>query len=346
MIKHLSPLLLMLLLLPALHVKAQDYDDPNVYLKAVNNAQADFNKVYMSYISAAWHSNRAGKVARLRQLVEDNITTCRYKIIDLPYYKHDNLLRQSNIDYLWLLNKVFNEDYKHLVNMEEIIDQSFDKMELYLLLQERINDTLKAAADRMEQAEKDFAAKYNVPLTDSRSKATQKMELANKVGKYHDKVYLLFFKCLWQESQVMDAIDKKNITKIEQARSALLKYATDGPLALDTVGAYDNDASLAGACRQSLAFFTKEAETGIPKISDFLLKQENFTKLKAAFDAKPRNTQTKEDKDNYDKAEKELTADFATVSQTYKGLLAERNKAIVNWNNIDQKFTDAHVPYY
>jgi hypothetical protein len=130
--KYLLSLLLILALLPALRVNSQNYDDPGVYMKAINSAQADFNKTYLSYISAAWHSTRALKIERLRQQVVDNLTTCRYKIIDLPIYKHDNSLRQSNIDYLWLLTKVFNEDFSHLVNMEELIDQSFDKMELYL----------------------------------------------------------------------------------------------------------------------------------------------------------------------------------------------------------------------
>jgi hypothetical protein len=339
---HLLPILL----LTVLHTKAQNYDDPVVYMKAINNAQADFNKIYMSYISAAWHSSRAGKIVRLRDQVVENITTCRYKIIDLPYYKHDNVLRQSCIDYLWLLNKVFNDDYKHLVNMEDLIDQSFDKMELYLLLQEKINDTLKAATDRMDKAKIDFATKYNLTLTDDRSQVTQKMELANKVGKYHDKVYLLFFKCLWQEIQVMDAIDKKNITKIEQARSALLKYADDGVLALDSLSAFDNDGSLAESCKQSLAFFKKESETELPKISDFLLKQENFIKIKTAFDAKPANSLTKDDKDAFKKAEADINAAYTAVSLTFKGILADRNKVIINWNNADQKFTDKHVPYY
>ncbi len=343
--KYLS-LLLVTLLLQALNVKAQNYDDPGVYVKAINKTQADFNKAYMSYISAAWHSNRAMKIEKLRQQVIEDLTTCRYKLIDIPYYKHDNSLRQSNIDYLWLMNKVFNDDYSHLVDMEALVDQSFDKMELYLLLQEKINDTLKAATDRMDVAEKSFATKYNVTLTDDKSQLTQKMELANKVSKYHDKVYLLFFKCEWQESQVMDNMGKKNITKTEQARSALLKYANDGLAGLDSLASYDNDPIIADACRQSLAFYKKEAETEFTKISDFLLKEEEFTKIKAAYDAKPQNTRTQQDTDAYKKAEADLNTSFAVANQTFKGIIADRNKVIINWNNAEEKFSNKYMPYY
>jgi hypothetical protein len=314
-------------------------------MKAIASAQADMNKKYMAYTSAAWHSNRAGKVDKLRQQLIESITNCRYKIIDLPIYKGDNALRKSNIDYLWLLNKVFYEDYSHLVNMEGLIEQSFDKMELYLLMQEKINDTLKIANDRIAQAEKEFAVKYNVTVTDNKGDATQKMETANKVSKYHHRVYLLFFKCAWEEGLVFDAIRKENITQLEQARSALVKYATDGFAGLDTLGSYDNDGNLAAACRQTLEFYKKEAETDIPKLSDYLLKKEQFAKLKTAYDAKGKN-KTQQDTDAYNKAVTDLQASLATANLGFKSLIADRDKVIINWNKVDEKFSDNHMPYY
>jgi len=335
-----------ILLMPALIVKAQNYDDPGIYMKSISSIQTDFNKTYMAYISAAWHSNRAMKIEKLRQQVVDNLTTCRYKIIDLPYYKHDNSLRQSNIDYLWILTKVFNDDFTHLVNMEDLIDQSFDKMQLYLLFEEKINDTLKAANERIGEAEKDFATKYNVTLVSNKTDVAQKMEISNRVSKYRNKVYLLFFKCVWQESQVMEAIDKKTITKIEQARSALLNYATEGLTTLDTLSSFDNDPSLVEACRQSLTFYKKEAETEISKVSDFLLQEENFAKIKSSYDAKPQNSKTKQDTEAYNKALFDVNAGFTTASQAFKGIFADRNKMIVNWDKAEQKFIDAHMPYY
>lgn len=336
----------MFLLVHTLNAAAQNYDDPVVYMKAINNTQTDFNKTYLSFISAAWHSNRAGKIDRLRQQMVTNLTTCRYKLIDLPYYKHDNSLRQANIDYLWLLTKIFNDDYSHLVNMEDLVEQSYDKMELYLLFEEKINDTLKMANERMAQAEKDFAAKYNVALTSNKNEVVQKMETSNKVSKYRNRVYLLFFKCAWQEGQVMDAVSKKNITKTEQARSALLKYAEDGFAALDSLGGYDNDATMIATCRQALTFFKKEGETELPKLSDFLLKQENFSKIEASYNAKPKNSHTKEDDDGYKAALAETNKAYETATQGLKNIITERNKVIDNWNKVEQKFIDTHMPYY
>lgn len=336
----------LLLLLCSFQSNAQNLEDPGAYIGAINNAQMDMNKTYMAYISAAAHSGRARKVEKLRQQAIESITIAKYKIIDLPIYKGDNSLRKSSIDYVGLVYKVFNDDYAHIVNMEELVDQSFDEMQLYLLLQEKTNDTLKAANERMDKAVKDFAAKYNVNLIDDKSELGKKMEEAGKVSKYRDKVYLLFFKCNWQEGQLTDAVNKKNVTTIEQARNALVKYAGEGLAALDTLKSFENDPSLAVACRQALTFYKKEAETETPKVSDYILKEENFNKIKTSFDAKPQNSRTKEDVDAYNKAVNEMNKAVNVANQVNSSNNNSRKQITDNWNNAEKSFGDAHVPYY
>lgn len=336
----------LLLFLCSFQSNAQGLDDPGAYIGAINNAQLDMNKTYMAYISAAAHSGRARKIEKMRQQAIESITNAKYKIIDLPIYKGDNSLRKSSIDYVSLVYKVFNDDYAHIVNMEELVDQSFDEMQLYLLLQEKTNDMLKAANERMDKAVKDFAAKYNVKLIDDKTELGNKMEEAGKVSKYRDKVYLLFFKCNWQEGQLTEAINKKNVTTIEQARNALIKYATEGLAALDTLKSFQNDPSLAVACRQALIFYKKEAETETPKVSDYILKEENFNKIKTSFDAKPQSGRTQQDVEAYNKAVNEMNKAVNVVNQVNNNNNNTRKQILDNWNNAEKSFGDAHVPYY
>jgi len=336
----------LLLLLCSFQSNAQNLDDPGAYISAINNAQMDMNKTYMAYISAAAHSGRARKIEKMRQQAIESITNAKYKIIDLPIYKGDNSLRKSSIDYISLVYKVFNDDYAHIVNMEELVDQSFDEMQLYLLLQEKTNDTLKAANERMDKAVKDFAAKYNVKLIDDKTELGAKMEEAGKVSKYRDKVYLMFFKCNWQEGQLTEAINKKNVTTIEQARNALVKYATEGLAALDTLKSFENDPSLAVACRQALTFYKKEAEIETPKVSDYILKEENFNKIKTSFDAKSQSSRTQQDVDAYNKAVNEMNK-AVNVANQVNGTINNNKKQITdNWNSAEKSFGDAHVPFY
>src|SRR6266487_1971141 len=143
-------------------LQAQTLDNPGSYMTAVNNAQNEMNKKYMAYMSAAAHSGQAKRIEKMRQQTLESITNSKFKIIDLPYYKGDNSLRKSSIDYVDLCYKVFNEDYAHIVNMEEIAEQSFDEMEAYLLLQEKTNEKIKEVYAYMGSAENVFANKYNV----------------------------------------------------------------------------------------------------------------------------------------------------------------------------------------
>ncbi len=323
---------------------AQNLENPGEYMTAISKAQGEMNKSYMAYLSAAAHSRRARKIEKKRNQALEAITNCRYKITDLPYYKGDNSLRKSSIDYVALCYKVFNEDYAQIVNMEEIAEQSFDQMQAYLLLQEKTSEKLKEAADKMEQATKDFAAKYNVTLIDSKSELGNKMEAAGKLNRYHNKVYLAFFKCNWQDGQIVEAMNKKSLNNLEQSRNALISYANEGLAVLDTMKHFEGDAALAIACKQALNFYKKMAENDLAKLTDYYLKQENFEKMKKSFDAKG-GSGTKEEVDAFNKAVKEINAAINSFNQTNAAINNGRNQAVQSWANTEKNYMDAHMPY-
>src|ERR1700722_4331144 len=187
------------LLLPAAIIigfiaPAAAQDDPGSYMSSISTAQMEMNKSYMSYISASAHSSRKRKIEKLREQTVDNIVICQNTINNLAPYKADNSLRQSSISYVQLCYKVFNDDYAHIVNMEDIAERSYDEMQAYLLLQQATNDTLEMAITRMKTAEQGFAKKYGVTLVDQKTELGEKMEQTDRMGRYRDKVYLLFYK--------------------------------------------------------------------------------------------------------------------------------------------------------
>ena len=112
-------------------------------MTAINNAQTEMRQKYMAYISAVAHGCRARKIKKMRLAALESISNSKYKTVDIRIYKGDNSLRKSSIDYIELCYRVFNEDYKHIVDMEEIAEQSFDEMQSYILLMEKTNEKLK-----------------------------------------------------------------------------------------------------------------------------------------------------------------------------------------------------------
>jgi len=327
--------------------KAQDVTaDPGAYMNAITAAETNMSKAYMAYISASAHSGRKRKIDKMREQAVGSIITCQNTITGFPDYKGDNSLRQSSLNYVELCYKIFNEDYAHIVDMEDISQRSYDDMQAYLLLQEATNDTLKVANQRITQAGNTFAAKYNVRIISEKSELADKMQAADNVGEYRDKVYLLFFKCNWEDGQLVEAINQKNVTKIEQVRSALDKFAIEGLAVLDTLHNYENDPGLVNAGKQALAFYKQEAETDIPKVTDFFLKEENFTKLKAAMDAKADNQRTQQDVDAYNKAVSDMNDGVNAYNETNNDLNNNRTAINENWTEAERQFTDKHTPYY
>ena len=185
-------------------------------MTAIANAEMVMNKTYLGYMSAVAHSGSAKKVEKMRQQTLESIQDCKFKISELPYYKGDNSLRKSSMDYIDICYKVFNEDYAHIVNMEEIVEQSFDEMQLYILTMEKTNEKLQDAYEKIKKAQNDFAAKYKVTVLNTKDELSNNMEITSKVNSYRDKLYLIFFKCNWQDDQITDAINSKKLTGIEE----------------------------------------------------------------------------------------------------------------------------------
>jgi len=316
------------------------------YMNSISDAETQMNKSYMAYVSAAAHSSRKRKIEKLRVQTVDNIVICQNTINYLTAYKGDNSLRQSSLSYVQLCYKIFNEDYVHIVNMEDIAERSYDEMQAYLLLQQATDDTLEVAVKRMDKAERNFAAKYNITLTDAKSELGDKMDATGRQSKYRNKVYLLFYKCNWEDNQLTTALNEKNVTKVEQTRSALDKYAIERLKVLDTLHTFENDGSLANACNQALTFYKNEAETQIPQLTDFFLKEENFEKLKTALDAKPQSTRTQQDVDTYNKGVNDMNNSVNTFNQINADLNNGRNDVNKIWDATEKAFIDVHTPYY
>lgn len=338
--------IVILLLAASFNLHAQDINNnAGAYMTAITNIEIGMDKSYLAYMSAVAHSGRARKVEKMRQRTLESIQDAKMKIAGLPYYKGDNSLRQSNIDYVDMCYHVFDDDYAHIVNMEDIIEQSFDEMQLYILLQEKTNEKLQGAVEAVDSAGKVFAGKYNITIVDENDEISKDMGVTSQVLNYRDSLYLLFYKCNWQDGQITKSINEKKITGLEEARNALDTYAKQGLQTLDHLNNFEGDNTLALACKWALQFYQKLAEKELPQVTDFFLKQDNFNKMKNAFQSKPRRSLTKQDIDTYNQAVNDFNASVNNMNQLNADMNNQRNQCIEDWNNADKQFMDTHIPH-
>lgn len=330
----------------AITSRGQAIENPGEYMTAIYKARTEMDIKYMQYLSAAAHGRRARKIEKLRGEVLESINQSKYKTTDLPKYKGDNALRQGSIDYITLCYRVFNEDYKKIVDMEELAEQSFDGMSAYLLLQDKITEKLTEASEKLQKTSKEFAAKYNVLLDETQSALGSKLDVAGKLNDYTNALFLIFFKCNWQDNEMVTAMNNKKVNDVEQTRNALLRFANEGLKGVDTLKTFNGDPSLANACREVLKYYKKMAETDVPKLTDFYLKEEAFTKAKKAFEGKPADSRKQPDVDAYNKAVNEYNESINTFNKTNNAVNKERAQALNTWEAAQKKFQDANMPYY
>ncbi len=326
--------------------KAQNFDDPVVYMEYIGKTQHELMKKYLSYTSAVSHGKSARKVEKKRNELIESCWETRSKVNAMPFYKGDRALRDASVKYLEILYRVLNEDYSKIVNMEEIAEQSYDNMEAYLLAQEKADEKLQEAGEKSEGMQQQFADKNNIRLIQTESDLTKKMIQSGRVNHYYNEIYLIFFKSYKQEMYLTEAVNGKNINAIEQNKNALVRFANEGLAVLDTIKNFDGDPSLINSCKKMLQFYQKEASEGIPVVTDFFMKNETFTQIKKEMDKKSSGSLTQAEVDKYNGMVKDFNAAVNGYNNTQKQLNSNRSTFLNDWNNAVKQFMDRHMPYY
>jgi hypothetical protein len=263
----------------------------------------------------------------------------------LKPFNGDASLRDAFRNYWDILLKVFNEDYHKIVDMEEIAEQSYDNMEAYLLAQEKAGEVLDQASGNIAPVYSKFAENNNVRLVDGGdSKMQQKLRQVGLVNSYNHQMFLIFFKSYKQEAYVWEAFNKRDVNGVEQNNNALIRVAEEGIAKLDTMKAFHGDQSVRNSCKKVLDFYRDEAKKQIPLLSDFIIKNDDFAKIKKAYDGKSASSRTQSDADVYNKAVNDINDAIDQSNKIATDANNNRKKVLDNWENSRRQFMDRHVP--
>jgi hypothetical protein len=143
---------------------------------------------------------------------------------------------------------------------------------------------------------------------------------------------------------LLDAVNKSDINAAEQNRLTLIKYANEGLAKLDTLRAFEHDASLIVSLRRILRFQIKEAEGGMVKQIDFMMKRSEFDKLQKAMESTPTNKRTQADIDSYNKAVNKFNELITSSNASLNADNAARKKVMDDHQESEKKFLDTHIP--
>lgn len=319
---------------------------PVDHMNALSEREEALRKKYMSYISTVAHSRSARKMEKRRTDLLREIQNNIREGGRLAAYKGDASLRNAYVEYWKVLLHLFKEDYQKIVDMEEVIERSYDEMEAYLLLQEKIDEKMRSSFGLVSASYNLFAANHQVRLLSGEtSKLDEKLKRAGEVSHYVNQVYLVYFKSTVQENKLLDALNNRDLSAIEQLKSAVAQFSEEGLSRLDTFKTFHGDGSLINACRNVLEFQRDEVENKIPALTGFLLKADEFDKMKKSFEAIPAARRTQDDVDNFNRAVKEYNDQIPVFNKNSSALFSSRNKVMEQWEASRKRFIDMYTPY-
>ena len=296
------------------------------------------------YLKSVTHGKSARTVEKKRQELLAAIKTQKANANRMKGYQSDTRLRDAVATYLDLSYTVLKEDFDKILDMEDIKEQSYDYMEAYLLAREQANEKLDTAFQAVVKAQEAFAADHDIQLRDAETDAKlQKISKANEALKYYNDVYLVFFKSYKQDIYVIDALQREDVSGVEQNASALAGMAEEGQQQVKALPAYRGDNSLKQAATEALKFYQQAGEEFYPSLVDFYIKKDNLEKVRKVVEAKSKKDRTQEDIDQYNAASNEFNAAVNKYNATNQMLNDERSKQLKKWNEKNDQFFSAHA---
>ena len=338
---------LLLTLFVAVFVSAIADAQGTTAVEYMNTISVKYRKIQQDmwdYTSAVAHGKSAKKVESRRAELIQTTFQAMNEMKRMPAFEGDATYRDSVVSFLNMYYIILKEDYAQIVDMEAISEQSYNDMEAYMTAKGMANEKMNSAAAMVADQQKVFAGQHNITLHDADDNLSKNMVAADEVYEYYNVLYLIFFKSYIQEKYLIEAINKKDVSAIEQNKNALLSTANEGLEKLESVADFKGDNTIVTACTEILTFYKDEAENKVSLITDYFIKTENFNTIKTSFDQIKPNNRTQADVDAYNNAVNAMNASVEVYNTTNAELSAGRSKTLDNWNNSTAKFTDKHVP--
>jgi hypothetical protein len=331
------------ILIITLNIQAQNFKEASSYLSFIGEEQDDISKNMWKYTKAIAHSRSDRAVASKRKTLIKTVKGAISKISKANGFEGDDyknkVLRHLNFN----LN-LLNEDYAKIIDMKAVAEQSYDAMEAYMMAQELADKKLEESQQQYELDFYLFADKNNIKIIENESDLGKKMALSNIVFQHYKEMYLIYFKVYINEVYLMDALNKNDVSGIEQSANALSESANEGLEILKTIKSYKDDASIVKATTAAFNFFKDEAEAKTPMLTEFLVMNEDFEKIKEALEKTPERKRTKKQVDDYNKKVKQLNKGANTFNKINNDLNTKRQQVINKLNVANQNFLSKHIP--
>ena len=210
-----------------------------------------------------------------RKEVMEQIIQSKEKIKSMPALDGDTHLRDEAVEALLEYQHAFELDYKDIIGLKKKSKDSYEAMESYWKAEDKAEEKVNKATNRLRKAQQTYASKNNMTVADGKTDNAldQKMARITAVNNYWREIYLPFFKVSKEYDLLWDVLSREKSDPIDRQRGQVIRAASDVLPLLKAKPAFNGDVEFRDQTIDLLEYYQRVAETDFTKIVEVLSKK-------------------------------------------------------------------------
>lgn len=290
------------------------------------------------YMKAMIKMRSARKLESIRKGLIEMVVSAKKQAEVAEPYNGDSTLLNDYRNYLDLIHAILTDDFGKVVDMEDIAERSFDKQEEYEIAIDSANSKLNASFFDLKECEAKFFRMYHVKVKDDKSILGQKIDKANKLIDYYEKVNRIVGKANRYYNYAKETISNNDLTSLEQHTGTVNSITIEGIKKLNSLEPYEGSDQLLNAAKELISFYKTEGETTLKQNVDFMLSKDRFNSISKKFSKIKKGNRTKEIVDQYNEEVNNYNDSIGKINKINNRSYKDGNEFLKKWRKSSEDF--------
>ncbi len=313
------------------------------YMHLVSEDFQNLSIEVWDYTKRAKNSNDINSAEGTRNNVFNKLETADKKLVSKGGWENDLSLNSAIHNYYEVAKSALSVDYKNLAHLEKSKNNSLEGMKVFLDKEKRIRDKMYVSVKTAVDALDNFSKGNKLNISSNNTGIYNRIVLTAKVYDYYAVVYLLTFKCIALENDLLVAIQGNDFVKMREIKNALTAASNEGLISMRKMTPFEGkDDRFRMPTNKLLNFYKMEGETHVSKQIKYFKAKKHFEdhvkKMKAM------KKRTKEDVTNFNKERTAFKKHTELYNRENRAVNSKRTYVVNVWNNDAKNFVELNVP--
>jgi hypothetical protein len=227
------------------------------------------------YISFSVHSEEYDQLEAKRSDVVREINKSKESIRKMPPLEGDTRLRDVSVEVLEEYKNAFELDYKSIIGLKRKSKDSYESMEIYFEAQDKAEEKVNKATEKLRKAQHVYAEKNNMKVVDTKSDDSLevKMKRVVAVNNYWRGIFLDYFKVSKEYDMLWDILPQQKASAISRQREQVLKTIDQIVPKLKALPDFNKDVEYRDQTIAIVEYYRKAASEDFQRIIEVLGKK-------------------------------------------------------------------------